>query len=104
MSDNQRVPGKTDSRTEEASSHSLSEASVRQESGLSASQKIAIVHDWLNGMRGGEIVFEALVDLYPTADVFTLIYEPEKLHPRLQQKLRMRNVYTSWMNSFAITR
>ena len=41
--------------------------------------KVAIVHDWLNGMRGGEIVFEAILDLYPDADVFTLIYEPRKL-------------------------
>lgn len=69
-----------------------------------ASQKTAIVHDWLNGMRGGEIVFEALIDLFPAADVFTLIFEPEKLHPRLQQKLRMRDVHTSWLNRFAITR
>lgn len=69
-----------------------------------ASQKIAVVHDWLNGMRGGEIVFEAILDLFPHADVFTLVYEPEKLHPRLQKKLQMRNVHTSWLNRFAIAR
>ena len=29
--------------------------------------KTAIVHDWLNGMRGGEKVLEALLELYPDA-------------------------------------
>lgn len=55
-------------------------------------------------MRGGEIVFEALIDLFPRADVFTLIYEPDKLSPRLRQKLRMRDVHVSWMNRTAFTR
>ncbi|HQH13091.1 MAG TPA: glycosyl transferase, group 1 family protein, partial [Candidatus Sumerlaeota bacterium] len=29
--------------------------------------KTAIIHDWLNGMRGGEKVLESLCDLYPDA-------------------------------------
>jgi len=36
--------------------------------------KIAIVHDWLTGMRGGEKVLEALCELYPDADIFSLIH------------------------------
>ncbi len=31
--------------------------------------RIALVHDWLTGMRGGEKVLEALCDLYPDAPV-----------------------------------
>jgi glycosyltransferase involved in cell wall biosynthesis len=62
------------------------------------------VHDWLNGMRGGEIVFEALLDLYPAADIFTLIYEPEKLSPSLRAKLEKTRVQVSWLNRFAFTR
>jgi glycosyltransferase involved in cell wall biosynthesis len=32
------------------------------------------VHDWLTGMRGGEKVLEALCELYPAADIFTLVH------------------------------
>jgi len=38
--------------------------------------RVALVHDWLNGMRGGEKVLEALCERYPDADVFTLFYVP----------------------------
>jgi hypothetical protein len=35
--------------------------------------RVAIVHYWLVSMRGGEKVVEALCDLYPEADIFTLV-------------------------------
>lgn len=38
--------------------------------------QIALVHDWLNGMRGGEKCLEQVCELFPTADVFTLLHEP----------------------------
>lgn len=38
--------------------------------------KIAIVHYWLVGMRGGEKVLESLCRLYPDADIFTHVYDP----------------------------
>ncbi|MCI0470592.1 MAG: glycosyl transferase, group 1 family protein, partial [Candidatus Aminicenantes bacterium] len=31
-------------------------------------KKTAIIHDWLNGMRGGEKVLEEILDLFPQAD------------------------------------
>ena len=37
--------------------------------------RIAIVHDWIVSMRGGERVLESLCRLYPRAPVFTLRYE-----------------------------
>jgi glycosyltransferase involved in cell wall biosynthesis len=37
--------------------------------------RIAIVHDWIVSMRGGERVLESLCRLYPSAPVFTLRYE-----------------------------
>lgn len=46
--------------------------------------RIALVHDWLNGMRGGEKVLEALIQLYPGSDIFTLFCDPSKLSPLLQ--------------------
>ena len=36
--------------------------------------KVAIVHDWLTGMRGGERCLEAFLALYPEADLHTLIH------------------------------
>jgi glycosyltransferase involved in cell wall biosynthesis len=38
--------------------------------------KVAIVHYWLVGMRGGEKVIEALCRLYPDADIFTHVHVP----------------------------
>jgi hypothetical protein len=43
--------------------------------------RVAIVHYWLLGMRGGERVVEALCRLAPDADIFTLFYDPEKVSP-----------------------
>ena len=36
--------------------------------------RVAIVHDWLTGMRGGEKVLEALCRLFPQAELFTLVH------------------------------
>jgi len=51
--------------------------------------RVALVHDWLTGMRGGEKVLEILCEAYPTADLFTLFHvrgsvSPtiERMHPR----------------------
>jgi len=38
--------------------------------------RVALVHDWLTGMRGGERVLEALVGLYPEATIHTLVHVP----------------------------
>lgn len=43
--------------------------------------KVALVHDWLNGMRGGEKILEVLAEIFPEAHIFTLLYEPEKISP-----------------------
>lgn len=39
--------------------------------------RVAIVHYWLVGMRGGERVVERLLRLYPGADIFTHVYDPD---------------------------
>lgn len=38
--------------------------------------KVALIHDWLLMRRGGEKVFEAIAELFPEADIFTLFHEP----------------------------
>jgi glycosyltransferase involved in cell wall biosynthesis len=47
--------------------------------------KVAIVHDWLNGMRGGEAVLEAILELFPHSDLFTLVAEPQKVSRALRR-------------------
>jgi glycosyltransferase involved in cell wall biosynthesis len=47
--------------------------------------KVAIVHYWLVGMRGGEKVVEALCEMYPQADIFTHVYVPEMVSDRIRQ-------------------
>jgi glycosyltransferase involved in cell wall biosynthesis len=36
--------------------------------------KVALVHDWLTGMRGGERCLEVFCELFPSADLFTLLH------------------------------
>ena len=38
--------------------------------------RVALVHDWLTGMRGGEKVLEVLCEIFPRADIFTLLHVP----------------------------
>ena len=56
--------------------------------------KVAIVHYWLTGMRGGERVIEALLDIYPAADIFTHVYVPEAV----SERIRARTVRTTFIN------
>ena len=46
--------------------------------------RVALVHDWLTGMRGGEKVLEALVDLVPHATLFTLLHVSGAVSQRLE--------------------
>ncbi len=55
--------------------------------------RIALVHDWLTGMRGGEYVLEAIAEMFPRSDLFTLIAIPGKLSPILTTLKR----HTSWL-------
>ena len=38
--------------------------------------RVALVHDWLTGMRGGERCLEVFCELFPDADLFTLLHVP----------------------------
>ena len=57
--------------------------------------KIAIVHDWLTGMRGGEKCLEVLCDLYPSADLFTLLHIPGSV----SSKIESHSIYTSFLQN-----
>jgi glycosyltransferase involved in cell wall biosynthesis len=46
---------------------------------------VAIVHDWLTGMRGGEKVLDAICELYPEAAIYTLVQVPGSVSPRIER-------------------
>ncbi|MBI3578615.1 MAG: glycosyltransferase [Ignavibacteriales bacterium] len=46
---------------------------------------IALVHDWLTGMRGGEKVLEVLCELYPDATLFTLLHNKGAMSKTIEQ-------------------
>lgn len=41
----------------------------------SQNMKVALVHDWLTGMRGGEKCLEILCELFPEATAYTLLHK-----------------------------
>ena len=45
--------------------------------------RVALVHDWLTGLRGGERVLDELAGLFPSADLFTLVHVPGSTTPRI---------------------
>lgn len=74
--------------------------------------RVAIVHDWLTGMRGGERVLEAMLDLFPDAEIFTLLHVPGSVSPRiearpihtspLQRAPFVRRRYRRWLPLFPL--
>jgi glycosyltransferase involved in cell wall biosynthesis len=48
-------------------------------------QRVALVHDWLTGMRGGEKVLEVLCELFPDADLYTLVHIPGRVSPAIER-------------------
>ena len=50
--------------------------------------KVALVHDWLTGMRGGEKVLLELVRLLPEADLYTLLWNRGSVAPEIEARVR----------------
>jgi glycosyltransferase involved in cell wall biosynthesis len=48
--------------------------------------KVALVHDWLTGMRGGEKVLLSLARLFPDAPIFTLLHVRGSVVPELEAR------------------
>jgi glycosyltransferase involved in cell wall biosynthesis len=60
-------------------------------------RRVAVVHDWLTGMRGGEAVLEAILDALPDAEIFTLIHYAGSV----SAKIEARTIHTSSVQSLA---
>lgn len=55
--------------------------------------RVALCHDWLSGMRGGERVLEILCEAYPEAPLYTLLADPAVV----SEPIRNRTIHTSWL-------
>ena len=58
-----------------------------------ASPRVALVHDWLTGMRGGEKCLEVLCEIFPQADLYTLVHRRGSVTPTIEN----RRVVESWI-------
>ena len=57
--------------------------------------KVALVHDWLTGMRGGERCLEALCELFPDAPIYTLIH----VKGSVSEAIERQTIFPSYLNS-----
>lgn len=55
--------------------------------------QVALAHDWLTGMRGGEKVLELLCRRFPEAPLWTLIHNADSVSPAIAQ----RPIHTSFL-------
>jgi glycosyltransferase involved in cell wall biosynthesis len=62
--------------------------------------RVALIHDWLTGMRGGEKVLEAIGELYPDAPIYTLLHVEGSVSASLE-KHRSRRSFVQWLPSAA---
>jgi len=59
--------------------------------------RVAVIHDWLTGMRGGEAVLEGILDALPGAELFTLFHFPGSVSPKIES----RRIHTSFLQPIA---
>lgn len=57
----------------------------REGGGPPRPRRVAIVHDWLTGMRGGERCLEVVCELFPDAPLFTLLHVPGRVSPTIER-------------------
>jgi len=60
--------------------------------------KVALVHDWLTGMRGGERCLEAFCELFPDADLYTLLHIKGSVSPTIER----HRIKTSFIQSLPL--
>jgi glycosyltransferase involved in cell wall biosynthesis len=57
--------------------------------------RVALVHDWLTGMRGGEKVLERIAAMFPDAPIYTLVWNRGSVSPALES----HPIHTSFLQS-----
>ena len=62
--------------------------------------RVALIHDWLTGLRGGEKVLDVLCDVFPGADLFTLVHVPGSTSPAIDRRRIVRSL-VHWLPASA---
>ena len=65
--------------------------------------RVALVHDWLTGMRGGEKCLEPACEHWPDAKLFTLLHKPGSVSAaieRLKPRASWLNTLPGWANYY----
>jgi glycosyltransferase involved in cell wall biosynthesis len=57
--------------------------------------KVALVHDWLTGFRGGEKTLEVICELFPKAPLYTLVY----IKGSASATIENREIHTSFIQN-----
>ena len=76
-----------------ATAHSGTLALSDRPTGPPAGPRVALVHDWLTGMRGGERCLEVFCELFPEAPLYTLLHVPGSVSPAIER----RRIVTSFV-------
>lgn len=63
-------------------------------------KKIALIHYWLVSMRGGERIVECLCKIFPYIDIYTLVYNKDKVSSIISGK----NIYTSFIQKMPFSK
>ena len=59
-------------------------------------RRVALVHDWLTGMRGGERALEAICELFPDATRFALLHVPGSVSGTIESR-PIRTSFIQWL-------
>ena len=59
--------------------------------------KICLVHDWLTSYGGAELVLKTMLEIWPDAPIFTLVYDPEG---PCREIIQSTQVHGSFINKF----
>ncbi len=62
--------------------------------------RIAYVHDWLTGMRGGENVLEQMIEVLGPRDLYTLV----SIEDKLSDTIRSCKIIPSFLNNFPLAK
>lgn len=60
--------------------------------------KVALVHDWLTGFRGGEKVLEVIAEIFPKAPLYTLVH----IRGSTSRPIEDREIHTSFLQNMPL--
>jgi glycosyltransferase involved in cell wall biosynthesis len=63
-------------------------------------KRVAIVHEWFTSMRGGEKCVEAMCEVFPQAEIFTLLHNRGSVSPIIER----HKIHTSFIQRLPLAR